>query len=136
MLAISACGGDSATAPIVVPPPSTPIGSYDIQTVNGDSIPTVIESEGTYTNEITSGTIALTAAGTWSAVRTTRVTIPGNVQTYADSDEGVWTQSGSAIQLTSSFYGVTETATWDKGLLTLVTIQDNTAATLVYYQRR
>ncbi len=136
ILAISACGGDSVTAPIVVPAPTTPIGSYDIQSVNGKPIPVTIEADDTYSNEITVGTVALTAAGTWSALTTTRVTIPGNVQLYADSNAGVWTQTGNSIQLTSSFDGAVKTATWDKGLLTLLTSQDNVAVTLVYYQRR
>jgi hypothetical protein len=119
-----------------VPVPTTPIGSYDIQTVNGKVIPVTIDSAGTYTNAITAGTVTLAVDGSWSTVTTTRITIPTIVQIYADTDSGTWTQSGNAIQLTSSLDGAQQTATWDKGLLTIVTTQDNTAATLVYYQRR
>lgn len=135
VLTLSACGGDSVSSPVSLTP-TTPVGSYDIQTVNGKSVPVTIQSDGTYTNEITAGVMTLTAGGTWSKVTTTRVTVPGSVQIYADTNAGAWTQSADSIQFTSTLDGTKQGALWVKGLLTVVTTQDNSNVTLVYYQRR
>lgn len=118
----------------MTPVPTTPIGSYDIQTVNGKPVPVVIAADGNYTQEFTAGTIALGADTKYTVVLTTRVTIPGNVQVFVDSTTGTWVQTGNAIQLTNGADSSKVSGTWDKGLLTFVSSDDK--ATYVYYQKR
>jgi hypothetical protein len=138
--AVGACGG-SADAPTgpgtpvvpVVPAPTSPVGNYDIKTVNGNPVPVVIASDGNYKQEFTAGTVALGADTKYTVVLTTRITIPGNVQTFVDSTAGTWTQTATSIELTNAADGSKLTGTWDKGLLTFVSAEDK--ATYVYAQK-
>ena len=134
MTGAAACGGDSSTGPRT---PTTPVGSYAIQTVNGKSLPVAIYADTNYTYEVTSGSLALGADAKYSIVTTFRQTIPGNVSIFVDSSGGTWQQSGSTVQLTSAPpESSKDSATWSNGLLTFLEVLGKTSATYVYYQAR
>ena len=129
----AACGSDSPAGPAV---PTTPIGSYTITTVNGKALPVALFADGGYSYEVTNGTLALAADGKYSVVTTFRQTLPGNVSTFVDSTGGTWTRAGSAVQLVNSQDGSTDSATWDKGILTFVEVDAKATTTFVYTQKR
>ena len=132
----AACGSDSPSGPAAPVTPTTPVGSYTIQSVNGKAPPVSLFADGAYNYEVTVGTLMLGADGKYAKSVSHRQTLPGNVETFVDDDAGTWAQSGSAIQLTSASDGSKETATWSKGLLTLVETDGTTTATYVFYQAR
>ena len=75
---ITACGGDSTTGPTSTS--SGPVGSYTLSTVNGKAVPTSIFAEGTYSWDITSGSIKLTNDGKFLSITNARQTLPGSVE--------------------------------------------------------
>jgi len=50
--------------------------------------------------DVTGGTMKLTGDGKFSAVTSTRQTLPGSVDNFVDSIGGTWTQSGNSVQMT------------------------------------
>ena len=132
---LAACGSDSPSGPSSKVP-TTPVGSYTIQSVNGKAPPVALFADGSYSYEVTLGTLTLGADGKYSGSTSYRQTVPGNIETFVDDAAGAWVQSGAAIQLTSSIDGSTDHATWDKGLLTFVETDGATTTTYVYYQAR
>ncbi len=81
----------------------TPNGSYAISTINSAALPFAIASDtGGYKLEVMSGTITLSAGGTYSIVTNYRETLPGVSDTYTDSTGGTWamTSGTSTVVLT------------------------------------
>jgi hypothetical protein len=102
---IAACGGDGASGPNTPATYKDPIGSYAIATVNGKTPPTTVVSSdtaGLFSYEITSGTAALTSDGKYVNVLTSRLTVPGSVQTFVDTARGTWTLSGATVQFANA----------------------------------
>jgi len=127
--ALGACGGESATGPS---DPTTPVGSYTMTTVNGKGLPASLFADGGFNYEVTSGNLALTADGKFSAVTTFRQTLPGSVENFTDSIGGTWVQSGSNLQITNATDGTAGSATWGKGVLTLTNVDAGVTTTVVY----
>jgi hypothetical protein len=139
---LAACGGDGGSGP-----GSTtfkdPTGSYVISTINGKAPPTAIaasDTAGLFLYEITGGTSVLTSDGKYINVLTTRVTVPGSVQTFTDSARGSWTMNGTAVQFTNALDATSvDTASWSNtGKLTFA-VQSPTGTgsdTLVYSIKR
>lgn len=126
----TACGGD-ATGPNA----NTPEGTYAISTVNGKTPPVAIFNEPDYILEVTSGSLVLTHDGKYSAVLTTRQTVPDNTSIFVDSTSGTWLLSGSAVQFTDASDGAQETATWGNGQLTFSETDGKVTTTLVYTRK-
>lgn len=98
-----------------------PEGNYTITTVNGKAVPAPIFSDtGGYMLEITSGRLSLTGDGKYSSVIAFRQTLPGNVSSYTDSTGGTWVQSGGTVQFTETSTGLTGSASWASGQITVV----------------
>ncbi len=137
LVSVAACGsgGEPPTSP---PPtaPATPVGSYTIQTVNGKTLPATLYADGAYLYEVTIGTIALGSDAKYSITTTYRQTVPGSVETFVTNDAGSWTQTGSSIQLVSDADGTTDSAVWDKGVLTFAESDGTSTMTFVYLQKR
>src|SRR3954463_4662498 len=102
LAALGACGSDSSTGPSGPAVPTNPIGSYTITTVNGKGLPVALFADGSYSYEITKGTLALTSDGKYSVVTTFRQNLPGSVETLVDSTGGTWVQTGATIAMTNS----------------------------------
>ena len=128
---VTACGSDS-TGPSGS---SSPIGSYTMSTVNGKAVPTSLFADGSFSYDITGGTMKLTSDGKFSAVTNYRQTLPGSVENFVDSIGGTWTQAGSAIQMSISD-GSTATATFDKTSLTLSASDAGVTLTVVYGNKK
>jgi hypothetical protein len=110
-LVVSACGSDT-TGPGQAPTPTSPVGNYSMTTANGKSLPVSLYADGTYTYDVTTGTIGLSSNGTYSLVTTYRQTIPGNVETFVDSSGGTWVATGTSISLKDGADGSTGQMTW------------------------
>ena len=132
---LTACGGDSSSTTGPSSNSSSPVGSYTMSTVNGKAVPTSIFSEGTYTFDVTGGTMKLTSDGKFSLVTNTRQTIPGSVENFVDSVAGTWTQSGTSLQITSED-GTIAPGTWDKGTLTIASTDQGIPLTVVYGNKK
>jgi hypothetical protein len=134
---IAACGSDSTTQPggTSPPPPTSPVGTYNISTVNGKSLPVAIFSEVNYTYEVTTGSIGLTSDGKYSLVTTYRQTIPGNVETFVDSSGGTWTLAGTTVSLKDGADGSTGSLTWASTTLSFAIIDGQVTNTFVYTKK-
>ena len=130
---IAACGSDSTTGP--TSNSSGPVGSYTVATVNGKVPPATIFSEGTYSFDVTGGSIKLTSDGKFVSVTNTRQTLPGSVENFADTIGGTWTQTGSALQMTFDD-GTTAAATSDKTTLTGAFTYLGVPLTVVYGNKK
>jgi hypothetical protein len=131
LVASAACSGDGSTQPSG----PTPSGNYAITTVNGHALPVAVAQDGNYMNEVTGGTLALTADGKFSIVTKYRQTIPGNVSDFVDSTGGTWTQSGATVTLTNTADGTTDTGTWASTQLTFVETVNKITTTSVYTKK-
>ena len=96
-------------------------GAYTLQSVNGQDLPATLadDVDPRTTIEFTSGSITLTAAGTWSGTLSSTATYRDGT---TDSEPGI--QSGtftliepSTIRFTN---GDTLTGTWDGDTITLI----------------
>ena len=130
LVAAAACGSDSPAGPAV---PTNPVGSYAISTVNGKAPPVALFTEGTFSYEITNGTLTLTSDGKYSVATTFRQTLPGSVSTFIDSTRGTWVQTGAVVKMTNGQDGSLDSATWsNKGQLTFVEVDAKVTTTYVY----
>ena len=101
----------------------SPNGSYAISTINSSALPVAIFSDtGGFKLEVMSGTITLSAGGTYSIVTNYRETLPGVSDTYTDSTGGTWamTSGTSTVVFTSAADSTQDQATWTSGQLTFV----------------
>ena len=108
-----ACGGDSTS-------PSSVAGTYNLQTIDGQSLPFVIFQDGADKNEVMSGFERLNSDGTFSQSMTFRLTEGGQVSTETETADGSWRQSESAITLTYGGSVGTLTGSLSGNTLTLV----------------
>src|SRR4051812_13311709 len=113
--ALRASGSASSAAPAVTdnPVPSTPSGPYTLTTADGKGLPVAVFAEGSYTYEVTNGSLALANDGKYKVVTTVRQTLPGSVSTFVDSTGGTWVKPGTSIQLTNGQDRSLDPATWD-----------------------
>jgi len=138
---VSACGGDTGGTTGVQPPPVTnaqPTGNYDISSINAKSLPVAIFADtGGYTYEVTSGTLALTSDGKYSAKINYRQTLVGKVDLFTDSTGGTWVLSGTQVTFTNGSDASTDKAEWASatGKLTFVETEGAASNTYVYTKK-
>ena len=95
---VAACGSDSAASPTA----ATLAGTYDLQTVNGSSLPYVLLQSETKSVTILDDHIVIADGGTWSEGGTVRVVTNGVTTTEVSTDAGTWVRSGDGIVLHST----------------------------------
>jgi hypothetical protein len=98
---VAACGGSdipSAASGSVA-------GTYTLRTVNGTSLPFVLSQTGPSKTEVVDDAFTLVDNGTWTQSGHKRNTVNGQVITTGTSDAGTFTQSGTAITLSSATTG-------------------------------
>ena len=88
---ISACGGDSSTAPTV----ANITGTWSLQTINGSSLPFVVAQTGANKVELTSDVLTI-ASTSFTQTTTIRSTSNGQATTQSIADAGTYTLNGSA----------------------------------------
>jgi hypothetical protein len=90
-----ACGSDSTS-------PSSIAGTYNLQTIDGQSLPVVVFEVGTDKVEITAGFMLLNSDQTFSESVSSRITDVAIVTTDVEATTGSWTLSGSDITFTAT----------------------------------
>jgi hypothetical protein len=108
-LAVLACGGDKSTSPR-----ATVVGTYTLQTVNGQNLPVTFFQNAEEKDEILSGTVSLNSDGTFTDKSNIRVTITGrNPQTFPFDFAGRYTLNGNNVTFTVTQSGDTYSMAWD-----------------------
>lgn len=136
----AACGSDAGPTtppgPPVPPAPTTyttPVGSYDVATVNAKALPVTIRADGSFTYEVVSGNITLTTDGKYSIKQTVRQTVAGVIDTFVDSTGGTWTLSGTTVNFVENQTNLTDKADWSNtGSLTFVETDAVASDTYIY----
>jgi hypothetical protein len=92
--ALAACDDDGSGPDLNVE------GTYQLQTVNNQPLPFVLDQEGTvFLEELVSAAITLNANGTFNDIATVRTTENGVVTTESQPDGGVYTQNNNVVSL-------------------------------------
>src|SRR4051812_44890150 len=116
----AACGGDGG--PSTPSGPTTyanPVGAYEVSTINAKSLPVAIFSGDSYSYEVLSSALSLTADGKFSVKETYRQTIAGKVDLFNDSTGGTWVLSGTTVNFVNGQDGSANRADWsNSGSLT------------------
>ena len=76
------------------------LGTWRLQSVSGQSLPFILEQDGTRKVELTGETVTLLASGRQTMVTSFRVTESGNVFTESIPAAGNYTVDGSTLLLT------------------------------------
>jgi hypothetical protein len=132
LAALAACGGgDGPTAPVVtdpqttppvVAPPATPsyVGTYDLQSMDGARVPAVYFVGEDFRFDVTAGSFALAADGTYRVALAMRFVGPQGIteQPEQEFETGTYTVSGAVVTLRSAA-GVTMSASLAGGLLSM-----------------
>ena len=80
--------------------PDDLLGTWRVETVSGQSLPFILEQNGTRKVELTGETVTLLASGRQTMVTSFRVTENGNVFTESIPAPGNYTVNGSTLLLT------------------------------------
>jgi hypothetical protein len=110
MIAVSlaACSGDS-TGPDL----DELAGEYILFTINGQSLPVIVDQFGNDIVEITQGSVSLESNGTFDDVTQLRITQSGVVTTEVDVTQGTWEAVGTTVTFRPTDGSGTYTMTWD-----------------------
>ena len=123
-VALAACSGDSTG-----PDTDDLVGTYDLLTIDGASLPVIVDQIGEDKAEITMGTVTLDEDGTFGDATELRITEGGVVTTEVQSTQGTWTVSGSTVTFVPNDGSGNYSMTWN-GQLRLTQIFQG--FTLVY----
>jgi hypothetical protein len=105
------------------------VGSYTLITIDGASLPVVVDQVGEDKAEVTMGTVTLDEDGTFGDATELRITEGGVVTTEVQSTQGTWTISGSTVTFVPNDGSGNYSMTWD-GQLRLTQLFEG--FTLVY----
>ena len=89
------------------------VGSYNLFTIDGASLPVIVDQIGEDKAEITMGTVTLDENGTFGDATEIRVTEGGVVTTEVQSTQGTWTVSGSTVTFVPNDGSGNYTMTWN-----------------------
>ena len=93
LFGVTACGGDGTGLENV-------IGTYLLETADGDPLPWVLFQVGDDKIEVTAGSVTLNADRTCSDSLTLEITEGGNVDSDPETDECTYITNGQTITLT------------------------------------
>lgn len=71
--------------------PSSVVGTYQLRSYGGRSLPTVVSTDAGGVTEVTGGELVIGGDNTWSETRTYRLTASGTTQTASFEYSGSWT---------------------------------------------
>ena len=71
--------------------PSSVVGTYQLQSYGGRSLPTVVSTDNGGVTEVTGGELVINGDNTWSETRDYRMTTSGTTQTASFVYSGSWT---------------------------------------------
>ena len=89
------------------------VGSYDLITIDGASLPVIVDQIGEDKAEITMGTVTLDEDGIFGDVTEIRITEGGVVTTEVQSTQGNWTVSGSTVTFVPNDGSGNYSMTWN-----------------------
>jgi hypothetical protein len=114
-LAAGACSGDSSGPDVSV------VGTWQLQTVNGQGLPYLVAQSGADKIEVTSDVLTVAEGGAFTEITTIRVTSSGTVTTQSIPDAGTYTINGTAVNFTFQSDGSNGTGTLNESTLTVAT---------------
>lgn len=126
-LGVALAGCDSTSEP------TSPIGRYNLLSVDGDNMPvSIFEVEG-YQLELKSGSLEMDADYSYVAVVTWEETVDINVSEYVDSLRGTWTQDAmGALEFTLQQDGSLFGGLWQGRQVTLYLADEFLVTSLVF----
>jgi hypothetical protein len=89
------------------------VGVYTLQTIDGQSLPVIVDQQGNDIAEITQGTVTLDADGSFADVTELSITQSGVVSTETDAAVGAWALSGRTVQFVPNDGSGVYEMTWD-----------------------
>ena len=114
-LAAAACSSDSSGPDVSV------VGTWQLQTVNGQALPYVVAQSGSDKIEVTSDVLTVAEGGAFTEITTIRVTSGGTVTTQSIPDAGSYSVNGTAVNFTFQSDGSSGTGTLSESTLTVAT---------------
>ena len=117
MLFAIACGSDSTTGPTAV----SLAGTWNLQSVNGSSLPFVIAQTGANKAELVSDVVTVVPTGSFTEITTVRNTINGQVTTSSVGDAGSYVLNGTAVTFQFNSDGSVGTGSISGNTLTVAT---------------
>jgi len=109
-MAAMACGGGSNT--IAPPAVDAAVGVYTLSTINGQTMPVIVQQSGNDKVEITGGVVTLKEDRTFSDVTNARITVAGSVTSESDAASGTWTRQANTVQFVPTGFAA-YSMTWD-----------------------
>jgi hypothetical protein len=88
-------------------------GVYTLITIDGESLPVIVDQNGDDIAEITEGTLTLDDDGSFDDVTELRITESGQVTTEEDATSGNWSVSGTTVTFDPIGTAGNYTMTWD-----------------------
>ena len=111
-VSLLACGDSSG------PAFSSAVGTWNLVTINGSTLPFTAVNQGLYKLEILSDVLIASADGTFTGTSTFRETDNGAVTTTVQPNSGTWTQTNNSVTINLSD-GTTNTVTISGDIITL-----------------
>lgn len=105
-VSLLACGGSDSTGP-----DGSIVGSYSLQTVNGNNLPWRFLVVGNDWAEITGGSGNINNGGTYSITFNYRVMETGQTTTFSETSIGTYVQNGNAVAFRDQTDGSTVSGT-------------------------
>lgn len=124
-LSLLGCGGDSSG-----PGVASAVGTWNLQTVNGQGMPYTVFSAPGYRLELVSDVYVIRSNGTFTETVTARETDGASVTTASESYNGTWAQDNAAITVTYSDGSV------DTGAISGDVITSNVDGDVYIYRRQ
>ena len=106
-VALAACSDSTG------PSPDQLVGLYNLFTIDGASLPVVVDQVGEDKAEVTMGTVTLDEDGTFGDVTELRITEGGVVTTEVQATQGTWTVSGSTVTFVPNDGSGNYSMTWN-----------------------
>jgi predicted small secreted protein len=94
-------------------------GTYDLQSVNGFTLPTVIFDDGLEQDELLSETFTIYREGSYTDDYTLRTSSRSGQSTSSYRDDGTWTRNGTHLEFADSRNGATFSGELDGRTLTI-----------------
>lgn len=110
---LMACGGETTA------PAATIAGTWNLQTINGTTMPFVIAQTGANKDELLSDMLVVSGTGSFTQTTTLRSTRNGAASTQSIADAGSYSLNGSAVSFRWNSDNSTGTGSWTGNTLTM-----------------
>jgi hypothetical protein len=106
LLASASCSSDSSTNPT----PESLAGTWNLSTVNGSSLPFLLQAANPKV-ELLDDQFIVSSAGTFTQTQNVRLTDASGVTNLPFTDSGTWTLNGTSVTFTFTSDGSSGTGT-------------------------